>query len=92
MGFRVLRPPLAAWVKLEGKIPVQAAFQGMPGKVVRASGPWRTSGDWWEDQPWQEDAWDLEIHFLAESPDVRGLYRVSYDARQEKWWVRGVYD
>jgi protein ImuB len=91
-GFRVFRPPLAAWVKLEGNIPVQVAFQGMPGKVVRASGPWRTSGDWWEDQPWQEDAWDLEIHFLSESPDVPGLYRVSYDARQEKWWVRGVYD
>jgi protein ImuB len=91
-GFRVFRPPLAARVKLEGKIPAQVTFQGMSGKVVRASGPWRTSGDWWEDQPWQEDAWDLEIHSLAESPDVRGLYRVSYDARQEKWWVRGVYD
>jgi protein ImuB len=91
-GFRVFRPPLPAWVQFEGKIPIQVAFEGKPGKVVRASGPWRTSGDWWEDQPWQEDAWDLEIHFLSESPPVEGLYRVSYDARQEKWWVRGVYD
>jgi protein ImuB len=91
-GFRVFRPPLPAGVQLQGKIPIQVAFQGMPGKVVRASGPWRTSGDWWEDQPWQEDAWDLEIHFLSESPPRQGLYRVSYDARQQKWWVRGMYD
>jgi protein ImuB len=91
-GFRVFRPPLPAWVQLQGKIPIQVAFQGKLGKVVRASGPWRTSGDWWEDQPWQEDAWDLEIHFLSESPPAEGLYRVSYDARQEKWWVRGAYD
>jgi protein ImuB len=91
-GFRVFRPALPAWVQLQGKCPTRAAFQGMLGQVVRASGPWRTSGDWWEDRAWQEDAWDLEIHFANESPPVQGLYRVSYDLFLEKWWVRGVYD
>jgi protein ImuB len=64
----------------------------MLGKVLRASGPWRTSGDWWEDISWQEDAWDLEIHFPSESPPVQGFYRVSHDVRGERWYVRGVYD
>jgi protein ImuB len=92
IGFRVFRPPVSACVQLQGKCPARVAFQGMLGKVIHASGPWRTSGDWWEEQPWQEDAWDLEIHFLSESPPVQGLYRVSYDFRNEKWSVRGVYD
>jgi protein ImuB len=92
IGFRVFRPPIPAWVQLQGKCPARVAFQGILGKVIRASGPWRTSGDWWEDQPWQEDAWDLEIHFPSESPPVQGFYRVSYDFRNEKWSVRGVYD
>lgn len=91
-GFRVFRPPLRAWVELQGKIPVRVTFEGMPGKVIRASGPWRTSGAWWEEQPWQEDAWDLEIHFLSGSPAQQGLYRLSCSACPAKWWVRGVYD
>jgi len=99
-GFRVFRPALPVWVKLQGKCPVRVGFQGMLGNVVRASGPWRTSGDWWEEQSWQEDAWDLEIHFVSTPPlvqgsahgPVQGLYRISYDLSLEKWWMRGVYD
>jgi protein ImuB len=91
-GFRVFRPAILVWVQLKGKCPARVGFQGMLGKVVRASGPWRTSGDWWEEQSWQEDAWDLEIHFTGEPTPVQGLYRVSYDLSQEKWWMRGVYD
>jgi protein ImuB len=91
-GFRVFRPPLPARVQLQGKCPTRVTFQGMLGKVLRASGPWRTSGDWWEDISWQEDAWDLEIHFPSESPPVQGFYRVSHDVRGERWYVRGVYD
>lgn len=91
-GFRVFRPPLPAWVQLQGKRPTRVAFQGMLGKVIRASGPWRTSGEWWDKYSWQEDAWDLEIHFASESPPVQGLYRVSYDLALEKWWLRGMYD
>jgi len=100
-GFRVFRPALPVWVQLQGKCPTRVGFQGMLGNVIRASGPWRTSGDWWEEQSWQEDAWDLEIHFASStSPPIpgllqgplQGLYRVSYDLSLEKWWMRGVYD
>ena len=91
-GFRVFRPPLTAWVQLQGNSPTRIAFQGKFGEVVRASGPWRTSGDWWSEKPWQEDIWDLEIQFASETHRGKGLYRVFHDSRQEKWWVRGVYD
>jgi hypothetical protein len=38
-------------------------LQGMRGEVVSASGPWRSSGDWWQEDPWHQDEWDLEIEF-----------------------------
>jgi protein ImuB len=92
IALRVFRPPVPARVRLQGNKPVFASFQGCSGKVVHASGPWRSSGQWWEDQPWQEDAWDLEIVFSGESPATHGFYRFCYDGLKEKWFVRGVYD
>jgi protein ImuB len=69
--------------------------------VLAAAGPWRTSGDWWREDPWQQDEWDLEIHFHS-SPgrgDVPakfqpecGLYRFYYDSLRAGWFVRGIYD
>ena len=91
-AFRVFRPPLPAWVQLQENVPARVAFQGMPGTVVHASGPWRISGDWWNEEPWQQDAWDVEIQFAAESQNTQALYRIYYDHLLEKWWVRGVYD
>jgi protein ImuB len=92
IALHVFRPPVPARVRLQGSKPAFASFQGCSGKVVHASGPWRSSGQWWEDQPWQEDAWDLEIIFSGESPARHGLYRFCYDGIREKWLVRGVYD
>jgi hypothetical protein len=39
----------------------------MRGDVVAASGPWRSSGDWWQEDAWHQDEWDLEIEFPARS-------------------------
>jgi hypothetical protein len=38
-------------------------LQGKRGEVVAASGPWRSSGDWWQEDSWCQDEWDLEIVF-----------------------------
>ena len=92
IALHVFRPPVPARVQLQRNQPVFASFQERSGKVIHASGPWRTSGQWWEEQPWQEDAWDLEIQFSADSSTTHGFYRFSYDGLLEKWLVRGVYD
>lgn len=63
IAIRVFRPSVPASVELcEGR-PVRVGFRGMRGDVVAASGPWRTSGDWWREDGWQQDEWDLEIRF-----------------------------
>lgn len=66
-AFRIFRPAPPARVETCDERPVRVFFHGRRGDVVAASGPWRTSGDWWREDAWQQDEWDLEIRF-ATSP------------------------
>lgn len=70
MRFRMFRPAPPARVELREGCPARVRFQGMDGRVVAASGPWRSSGDWWREDGWQNDEWDLEIIF-ASTPEAR---------------------
>ena len=65
IGFRTFRPAPPATVELREGRPVRISFRGMRGDVVAASGPWRSSGEWWRKDAWQQDEWDLEIHFVV---------------------------
>jgi protein ImuB len=101
-AFRVFRPPLQAHVELRGGSPARVFFRGLRGFVMSASGPWRTSGDWWREDAWRHDEWDLDIRFdptHTASPDKAGgtvlqagLYCFCFDAVSRSWSVRGVYD
>jgi protein ImuB len=31
------------------------------GEVVWCAGPWRTSGEWWNSEPWEREEWDIAI-------------------------------
>jgi len=61
MGFRVFRPPWRAEVQTMQGRPARISAHDVKssclvrGKVVRASGPWRTSGDWWRPDVWASD-------------------------------------
>jgi len=100
-SFRVFRPAVPAKLDLQAGCPTRVAFQGLRGDVIAVSGPWRTSGDWWREDPWQQDEWDLEIHFhdfpvgrdrSAHLQPNSGIYRFYYDSLRRGWFVRGVYD
>ncbi len=100
-GLRVVRPAQAVRVEMRDEQPVRVYFHGMRGEVIAASGPWRSSGDWWQEDSWHQDEWDLAIAFPAaqkgseqkhgEWPE-QGLYRIYYDALRQGWFLRGVYD
>ena len=107
-GFRLLRPSVPARVELQDGLPVRVFFQGSRGEIVAASGPWRTSGEWWQD-PWNQAEWDVEVRFSSStqknkrssgppsnlssnSGTERGLYLIYYDLRQQGWFLRGMYD
>lgn len=108
IGFRMFRPAPPARIELLNKRPVRVFFLGMRGHVVAASGPWRISGDWWREDAWKQEEWDLEI--LFESPanstvrdhnsnerlpprgQRRGIYCFVFDSVRQSWFVRGTYD
>jgi len=101
MSCRVFRPPLMAKVELQNEQPVCVFFAGQRGEVIATAGPWKTSGDWWREDVWEQEEWDLEIVFRAawgyvEKRDgprqERGLYRVYRDAKRGEWFIRGMYD
>jgi protein ImuB len=98
IAFRVFRPELLANVESREGCPFRVGFRGARGNVIAASGPWRTSGDWWETHGWREDEWDVEIHFDSSGHKKssrgaqNGLYRIYYDWMRRGWFVRGRYD
>lgn len=65
LSFRVFRPPLLLTVKQRDGKPAEVILQGRRGEVCNASGPWRTSGEWWREERWNEDEWDVEVQFSA---------------------------
>lgn len=105
IALRAFRPPLPARVEVRANVPVRILFSGVCGEVIAASGPWRNSGDWWTEDPWNQDEWDLEIEFplprtretklFAMNPESsvsRGVYRVIHERAAGNWFIRGVYD
>jgi protein ImuB len=91
-GFRYFRPQLSIYVALDQDRPVKVSWKGNTGKVVHASGPWRLSGEWWEENAWQEDTWEVELSFVENNVSASGVYCIVFDVRQKKWFVRGRYD
>jgi protein ImuB len=63
IAFRAFRPAPPAKVDLHNARPARVAFNGQLASVIAVSGPWRTSGDWWCEDTWRHDEWDLELRF-----------------------------
>lgn len=90
LALRMLRPPVRAIVDVRSGVPARVWFGGIRGEVVAASGPWRTSGDWWQRDAWQHEIWDVEIALPAAG--AAGFYRIYLDCAVEEWFVQGEYD
>jgi len=99
MALRVFRPPAPARVEVHMERPVSIfAACGVRGEIVSASGPWRTSGDWWTDRAWEHDEWDVAVvsdHSSVVSHKKHQqttLYRIYHDLSNGNWFVQGIYD
>ncbi|HYK19768.1 MAG TPA: hypothetical protein VEV42_03480, partial [Pyrinomonadaceae bacterium] len=92
LGFRLFRPSLRAMVQTAQGRPTQVSAWGKQrsvyGKVVSLSGPWRTTGDWWREDGWARDEWDV----MLERSNQRTLYRIYQELETEAWFVEGNYD
>jgi protein ImuB len=90
-ALRIFRPPILVQVSsTNGKLSHVVAQENQPisGAVLWAAGPWRSSGDWWEQDTWMRDEWDIA---LDERSDIV-LYRLIHDRTSGKWLLEGTYD
>ena len=91
IALRLFRPPLQAAITLREGKPVRMkcmAREDIAGEIVWTAGPWRSSGDWSEQEGWSREEWDIAI------PADNGLvlYRLVQDKLGGKWFVEGMYD
>jgi protein ImuB len=105
-ALRMFRPPLRATVTLHDGKPAHLACPNrkeIQGKILWMAGPWRSSGDWWEQDGWSRDEWDIAIQppDVSRQPPVASpspgksslaLYRLVHDLLSGRWFVEGIYD
>jgi len=78
-----VRPPTPARVQLVQNRPASIDSSAFQGVVHDARGPWRNSGQWWDQDQWNREEWDVQAR------DGR-LYRLC--RRPDGWFLEGVYD
>ena len=91
IALRLFRPPLGAVVTLREAKPVRLRClerEDISGEIIWTAGPWRSSGDWSEQEGWSREEWDIAVS--AETTLV--LYRLVQDKLSGKWFLEGMYD
>jgi protein ImuB len=99
-ALRVFRPPLRATIALRDGKPAHVVCpkrKEVGGDILWMAGPWRTSGDWWEQDGWARDEWDIAIApVVGRRTQAAGsslcLYRLVHDLLSGKWFLEGTYD
>jgi protein ImuB len=88
LAMRRYRPPLRANVLTHSGEPVRVSFLNVRGEVTACAGPWRTSGEWWSNDGWSRDEWDVAV----QQKNGLALYRMSRDLESDSWFVEARYD
>ncbi len=91
IALRLFRPPLRAIVNVREGKPVRLKClheKEIAGDIVWTAGPWRSSGDWSEQEGWSREEWDIAVSIENEVI----LYRLVEDRLSRNWWLEGTYD
>lgn len=96
LGFRMFRPPLRAVVQVDRGLPTQISAwnkqRSVYGRVVNVAGPWRTTGDWWRNDRWARDEWDVAVESGKQGSEQQAIYRIYRELNSGAWFVEGNYD
>jgi len=90
-ALRIFRPPIGVTVTMQEGKPVclgSSRRKELQGEILWAAGPWRSTGDWWEQEGWARDEWDIAVQ---EETNI-ALYRLVRDLLSGRWFVEGAYD
>jgi len=90
-ALRIFRPPASVAVTMQNGQPAHIASskkKEIGGKVLWAAGPWKSSGDWWEQDGWARDEWDIAV----QQERSIAFYRLVRDLLSGRWLLEGTYD
>ena len=90
-ALRMFRPPIVVTVTHQNGNPSHVSSQQrnhISADVLWAAGPWRCSGDWWEQDAWVRDEWDIAV----QEKNGIVLYRLVHDMLAGRWMLEGSYD
>jgi len=88
LALRVFRPAIKTSVELDGEKPHLIQLWHRHCRVLAASGPWSSSGNWWNACIWAREEWDVAL----KTPAGAAFYRIYRDRIQQQWFVEGVFD
>jgi protein ImuB len=102
-ALRRFRPNIATSVLLAEGQPIHLRSGQVSGAVSGQRGPYRASGNWWDEKIWLRNEWDLELENNVlvrchQSPPSLKLPPTLASARRagvagvEKWEIDGIYD
>jgi protein ImuB len=81
--LRRFRSPVPASVLLTTSRPAHVHTGKLEGAVSAAKGPYKASGNWWDEQIWARTEWDLELE--------NGALCQCHSSGRE-WALDGIYD
>jgi protein ImuB len=90
-ALRIFRPPVNVMVTMRDGKPAHITCsknKEIQGEILWAAGPWRSSGDWWEQEGWARDEWDIAV----QGNTGIALYRLVRDRIDGRWILEGTYD
>ena len=98
IALRLFRPPLGVVVTVREAKPVRMQCPRsiecpqsngqIADPIVWTAGPWRSSGDWSEDEGWSREEWDIAVSVES----GLALYRLVQDKLTGSWFLEGTYD
>ncbi len=89
IAFRRFRPPLPASVEFSGAEPSAIFLWDKYRNVLAASGPWCSSGHWWDATiSWVREEWDVALKTYTGV----GFFRIYRDRIRHQWFVEGMHD
>lgn len=85
IALRMLRPPQVVSVRTYNDCPHTLIWKGKQFSIVEVSGPWNSSGSWWNETRFNCDYWDVVT-------EPAYMFRLQQSYTSDEWRLVGLYD
>ena len=93
---RVIRPPVHARVRVDSngtpafvQVSDHDRFLNIRGRVLSCAGPYLLSTQWWNEEAFAREEWDVEI---SSETGAAPLYLIFRDPRNDTWYLAAEID